>query len=61
MRLFRRWLLERRIRKARVLLRKIDAGMRALGMPWWKSKQIWRDFIKSADTRREILDLIEVK
>jgi len=54
-------MLKRRIKKARTLLRKIDAGMRMMGMPRWKSKQIWRDFIKSADVRQEIFDMIEVK
>jgi len=61
MRRFRHWMLKRRIKKARALLRKIDAGMRMMGMPRWKSKQMWRDFIKSADVRQEIFDMIEVK
>lgn len=58
-RAYHRWLLKRRIRKARRLLSLIDAGVKRVGMPRATRKQMWRDFVKSKDNHGIILDLIE--
>jgi len=52
------WLLKKRINQAITLLKKIDDLMKALNMPRWKRKQMWRDFIKSEDQRMNIMQLL---
>ena len=61
MKWFRRWLLKRRIKKARRLFILIDEGIKKVGMPRQARKRMWRDFAKMKDNHSEILDLIEVK
>jgi len=58
MRLIKNWLLKRRIEQAVKLLAKIDKTMRALGMPRWKRKQIWREFVKSESQRMNIMNIL---
>lgn len=58
---YHRWLMKRRIRKARRLLAAIDRGVKRVGMPRATRKQMWRDFVKSKSGHDAILDLIEVK
>jgi len=58
MRAIKNWRLRRRIKQAVKLLAKIDATMRALGMPRWKRKQMWRDFIKSESQRMNIINIL---
>lgn len=47
MRRIKNLILKRRIKRTIFLLNKIDATMRAMSMPKWKRKQVWRDFIKA--------------
>lgn len=61
MKWFRRWLLKRRIKRARQLFILIDKGIKNIGMPRHARKQMWRDFARMKDNHSEILDLIEVK
>lgn len=58
MRLFKNWLLKRRIKQAVKLLARIDNTMSALQMPRWKRKQIWRDFIKSESQRNNVIKIL---
>jgi len=60
-RAYRRWLLKRRIRKAQRLLILVDAGIKKIGMPRYKRKQLWRDFAKMKADHAEVFDLIQVK
>jgi len=62
MRAIKKLILKRRIKRTVFLLNKIDATMRAMSMPKWKRKQIWRDFIKSESQRMNVIDILnEVK
>lgn len=55
----RRFVLKRRIKKARRLFRLIERGVRRAGMPRRFEKRMWRDFAKGAPgSHDEILDLI---
>jgi len=47
--LYQKWLFNRRVKKAVWLLKKIDKGMKQ--HPRWKRKQFWKDFIKSPSFR----------
>jgi len=58
MRFIKIWLLRKRIKQAKRLLEKVDKTMKALNMPRWKRKQIWRDFIKSEHQRRNIIEIL---
>ena len=58
MKFIRNWLLGRRIKQAVKLLAKIDGTMKALGMPRWQRKQMWRDFIKSESQRMNIISIL---
>ena len=58
MRAIKNWLLKRRIKRAVELLAKIDRTMRALEMPRWKRKQIWRDFKKSESQRMNVIKIL---
>lgn len=58
---YRRWLLKRRIRRAQRLLVLIDRGIKKIGMPRYKRKQLWRDFSNMKADHAEIFDLIQVK
>ncbi len=58
---YRRLILKRRIRKAKALLAKIDAGCRRVGMPRWKRKQMWSDFVKHESLHSTIFEIMEVK
>ena len=58
MRLFKNWLLKRRIKQSVKLLAKIDQTMSALKMPRWKRKQMWRDFIKSESQRENVIKIL---
>lgn len=51
--------LARDINTAAKMLKRVDITMRLLNMPRWKRKQIWRDFIKSADQRANVLKILE--
>jgi len=53
-----KWLLRRRINQAIKLLKKIDNLMKALNMPRWKRRQMWRDFVKSEKQRMNVMDLL---
>ena len=58
MRLFKNWLLKKRIKQTVKLLARIDQMMIALKMPRWKRKQMWRDFIKSESQRENVINLL---
>ena len=58
MKFIRDWLLRRKIRQAVKLLAKIDRTMAAMGMPRWKRKQMWRDFIKSESQRMNVIEIL---
>lgn len=58
---YRHWLIARRIRKAQRLLKLVDQGIKKVGMPRHKRKQLWRDFAAMRDVHAEIFDLIKVK
>jgi len=58
MKIIKNWLLRRRIKRAAELLAKIDRTMKALEMPRWKRKQMWRDFIKSESQRMNIIKIL---
>lgn len=58
MKLIKNWLLKRRIEQAVKLLAKIDKTMKALEMPRWKRKQIWREFVKSESQRMNIMNIL---
>jgi hypothetical protein len=60
-RAYRRWLLKRRIRKAQRLLILVDRGIKKIGMPRYKRKQLWRDFAAMKADHAEIFDLIQVR
>ena len=61
MKRYRRWLLKRRLARARRLLMFIDAGIKRMGMSRQARRQMWRDFAKGKDDHAEIFDLIKVK
>lgn len=56
--MFKKWRLRRRVKQAVNLLAKIDRMMKALGMPRWQRKQMWRDFIKSESQRMNIISIL---
>ena len=58
---YRKWLLNRRIKKAQRLLVLIDIGIKKVGMPRQMRKSLWRGFINGRDGHAEIFDLIKVK
>ena len=58
---YRRWLLRRRIRRAKKLFVLIDHGIKRIGMPRYKRKQLWRDFSKMKADHAEIFDLIQTR
>lgn len=58
MKLYKDWLLRRQIKQSIRILQKVDKTMKVLGMPRWKRKQMWRDFIKSESQRNNIMDLL---
>lgn len=58
MRPFKNWLLKRRIKQSVKLLARIDRTMKALEMPRWKRKQMWRDFIKSESQRENVIKIL---
>jgi len=58
MKLFHKWLLRRRIKKAQSLILKIEDTLCAMNAPRWKRKQIWRDFIKTNSGRETILTIL---
>jgi len=55
---YRKWRLQRQLRKARLLLFRIDFIMRKMGMPRYKRKQMWRDFIKSEAQRKNMINVL---
>lgn len=58
MSIFRKWLLRRRIRRARALILKIDEMLSAMKAPRWKRRQLWHDFIKRDSGHAAILDIL---
>ena len=54
MKVFKKWVLNWRIRQTLRLLERIDKAMVDLKMPRWKRRQIWRDFIKSRKKRLQV-------
>lgn len=58
MKFLHKWLLRRRINHTIRLLKKVDTTMKALKMPKWQRKQMWRDFIKSEQNRMGMIDLL---
>ena len=61
MRRFRRWILKRRIRQAKKLMRLIDSGIKKVGMPRYERRRLWRDFAVSKEDHEIIFDFINVK
>jgi len=55
---YRKWRLQRQLRKARMLLFRIDVIMRKMNMPRWKRKQMWRDFVKSEAQRKNMISVL---
>lgn len=58
MKSFKEWRLSRQIDQAAELLAKIDRTMKALRMPQWKRKQMWRDFYKSEEARKNVIKIL---
>jgi len=58
---YRRWRLGRQLQKAKLLLFRIDVIMGKMGMPKYKRKQMWRDFIKSEAQRKNMINILGVK
>jgi hypothetical protein len=56
--IIRRWLIRRRVAKLRTTIRRIDMVIKRDGWPNWKRKQLWRDFIRSAEFRSAFIDSI---
>jgi len=55
---YRTWRLKRQIRKAQWLLWRIDVIMKKMDMPRYKRKQMWRDFIKSENQRKNMISIL---
>jgi len=55
---YRMWRLKRKIRQAQWLLSRIDAIMKAMNMPRYKRKQMWRDFVKSENQRKNMISIL---
>lgn len=55
---FREWRLQRSLDKARGLLLRIDILMKRMGMPRQKQRQMWRDFIKSENQRKNMISIL---
>jgi len=56
---FRRWQFKRDMKKALVVMWRIDMFMRKDGFPSYQRKQFWRDFFKSPAMRQRIfLDIL---
>ena len=55
---FRRWRLQRSLDKARLLLLRIDVLMKRMDMPRQKRRQMWRDFIKSENQRKNMVSIL---
>lgn len=58
MHLLRRWILKHRIKRAQLLIQKIEDTLCAMNAPRWKRKQIWRDFIKTESGRSAIYSIL---
>lgn len=54
---YRKWRLTRNLEKARWLLLRIDVIMKKMGMPRQKRRQMWRDFIKSENQRKNMVSI----
>ena len=59
MKRYKQWLMKRRVNKAIVLLVKVDSAMKAMNMPRYLRKQIWRDFVRSPARRMDILNVLK--
>jgi len=55
---YRTWRLKKRIRQAQWLLWRIDKIMKAMNMPRYKRKQMWRDFVKSENQRKNMISIL---
>lgn len=55
---FRGWRLQRNLDKARLLLLRIDVLMKRMDMPRQKRRQMWRDFIKSENQRKNMISIL---
>jgi hypothetical protein len=58
MKVFREWLLRRRIKRAQSLILKVEDALCAMKAPRWKRKQVWRDFIKVRSGRESVLNIL---
>jgi hypothetical protein len=56
--LIHRWRMGRRMTKLKATIRGIDRSMKREGWPHWKRKQLWRDFIRSAEVRAAFVESI---
>lgn len=59
MKRFKQWRLKRRVLSTASLLVKVDSDMKKLGMPRYKRKQIWGDFVKSPERRLDIIQVLK--
>jgi len=55
MKFIKKWIFNRRVERAVMLLAKIDKGMAVMGMPRYKRRQIRKDFLRAGSE-----NLIEV-
>jgi len=58
---YRKWRLERNIQKAALFLKRIDSIMKRMNMPRQKRRQMWRDFIKSENQRKNMISILGSK
>jgi len=56
--LLHRWRMTRRMARLKATIRGIDRSMKRAGWPNWKRKQLWRDFIRSAEVRAAFVESI---
>lgn len=50
--------MKRRLSRLRALIRDIDGAMKKNRWSAWRRKQLWRDFVKSSEVRKEFVDTI---
>jgi len=56
----RRWFLKRQVKTTALIFRKIERGIKRVGMPRKVQKRMWRDFAKGVPgSHEEILELIQ--
>ena len=58
---YREWRLKRSIQRAAWLLKRIDLIMKRMNMPRQKRRQMWRDFIKSENQRKNMISILGSK